>query len=218
MRERTGSIVRDEQGRPEGVRLTLADGTRSKVIPLPEDERTDEAARACAKRWSDLVVEHKFVAGDQVIDVVTGETVERWASRWVASRKERGLTSVSSDEHRLDNHILPALGPKPMAVVSRADLELLVEKLDRRVLDGELSWKTAWNIWAVATKMFADAAGSKIRALRVREDNPAANVPGPDRGSAKAKTFLFPSEFLTLISCEDVPLRWRRLFTIAIYT
>ena len=32
------------------------------------------------------------------------------------------------------------------------------------------------------------------------------------------KTYLWPSEFLTLVSSPAVPLRWRRLFALAVYT
>jgi effector-binding domain-containing protein len=32
----------------------------------------------------------------------------------------------------------------------------------------------------------------------------------PDRGASKEKQYLYPSESLKFVSCEDVPLRWRR--------
>jgi integrase len=82
----------------------------------------------------------------------------------------------------------------------------------------ELTWKSARNFWVVATKMVADAAGSKLDELRVRDDNPAVGVEGPDRGARKAKQFLYPSEFLTLAACPAVPLDARRAVAIAIYT
>ena len=65
--------------------------------------------------------------------------------------------------------------------------------------------------------MFADACGAKQRDLRVRQDNPASGVHGPDRGVRKAKVYLWPSEFLKLVSCADVPLRWRRAFAVTTY-
>jgi len=51
---------------------------------------------------------------------------------------------------------------------------------------------------------------AKKRALRTRDNNPCTNVRPPERGAYKAKQFLFPSEFLKFVSCERVPLRWRR--------
>jgi integrase len=50
-----------------------------------------------------------------------------------------------------------------------------------------------------------------------RDDNPCANVAPPDRGIRLAKQFLYPSEFLALLACEDVALEWRRLIAIAVY-
>src|SRR5262249_17919242 len=73
------------------------------------------------------------------------------------------------------------------------------------------------NVWSVVTKMFADAQSSKTAALRVRSDNPAAGVAGPDRGVTRSKTYLYPGEFLALVSCPRVPLAWRRLCAFPTY-
>jgi hypothetical protein len=73
------------------------------------------------------------------------------------------------------------------------------------------------NVWATATKMCGDAISSKLDSLRVRTDDPCANVEGPDRGADKAKQFLYPSEFLRFIGCGDVPLKWRLAVAVAIY-
>jgi integrase len=101
--------------------------------------------------------------------------------------------------------------------VTREDLEKLVESLDARVRGAELSWKTASHAWGLVTRMFADACAAKQRDLRVRSDNPALGIHGPDRGVRKSKVYLWPSEFLRLVSCVDVPLVWRRTFTVATY-
>jgi hypothetical protein len=56
-----------------------------------------------------------------------------------------------------------------------------------------------------------------VRALRVRDDNPALDVAGPDRGVHKAKAYLFPSEFRALVSCRKVPAAWRRMYAVTTY-
>ena len=104
-----------------------------------------------------------------------------------------------------------------MEALTRDDIEAIVEHLDASVVRGELSWKTALNVWGLVSKMFKDACSSKIRALRVRKDNPAAGVPGPDRGARKSKAYLYPSEFLKLINCEDISLAWRRAVALSVY-
>ncbi len=79
-------------------------------------------------------------------------------------------------------------------------------------------WKTAENSWIVVKAMFRDARGAKDVSLCVRDDNPSEGVAGPDEGTSKAKQWLYPSELLALVSCERVPLRWRLLFALAVYT
>ncbi len=66
-------------------------------------------------------------------------------------------------------------------------------------------------------KMFADACNSKVRALRVLSVNPCLGVQGPDRGGTKGKSYLYPSEFLKVVSCKDVSLADRRLLALAVY-
>jgi integrase len=145
-------------------------------------------------------------------------TLEDWAEAWCVSREERGLTSVGSDRGRVSKWIVPRLGAKPMAEITRRDLEAFVEYLDDSVREELLSWKTAGNVWGNVSKMFGDAYRSKVLALRVLTENPAAGILGPDKGVKKSKAHLYPVEFLALVNCPRVPLRWRQLFSLAIYT
>src|SRR5206468_736385 len=80
-----------------------------------------------------------------------------------------------------------------------------------------LSWKTAGHAWALVSRMFADASGAKRKAVRVREDNPALGVAAPDRGTRKAKVYLYPSEFSALMACAAVTLSWKRTFALTTY-
>jgi integrase len=66
--------------------------------------------------------------------------------------------------------------------------------------------------------MFDDACRSKTLALRVLTDNPCAGVRGPDEGVKRSKSYVYPNEFVRLVECPRVPIRWRRLFALAIYT
>ena len=63
--------------------------------------------------------------------------------------------------------------------------------------------------------MMADSCRSKVLEIRVRDDNPARDVEGPDRGEERSGPYLFPSEFLALLQCERVPVRWKRIFMLA---
>jgi integrase len=105
-----------------------------------------------------------------------------------------------------------------MAAVSPDDIERVRDALDDKIRAGVISSKRAWNVWGTTTKAFHDAQKSKDRSLRTRTDNPAEGLEGPDAGIPQKRQHLYPSEFLAFVSCEDVPLRWRRLVTIALYT
>jgi integrase len=65
--------------------------------------------------------------------------------------------------------------------------------------------------------MCSDAVSSKLDELRVRDDDPSDGVKGLDRGSKKGKQFLYPSELLRVVSCEDVPTLWRVIIALSAY-
>jgi hypothetical protein len=54
--------------------------------------------------------------------------------------------------------------------------------------------------------------------LQVLVVDPSVGVQAPEKGGATSKVYPYPSEYLALASCEDVPLKWRELHTIAAYT
>jgi integrase len=104
-----------------------------------------------------------------------------------------------------------------MRAVTSIDVEEIRDRLDARIHRGEIAWQTAFNAWTCLRMMFRDAREAKRRDIRVRTDNPTNDVAPPDRGTERAKQYLYPSEFLQLVSCEEVPLGWRRAFTLATY-
>lgn len=193
------------------VRVTMPDGSRP-PIAMPGIAQDDVAE---AKRMGAIV--SRRARELSAVPFEKGETVNEWADRWLDEREARGLTSIRSDRSRVRQHVLPDLGPLAMREVTRDDLERFVERLDRRVSEGAIGWKTAGLIWGLVTKMFDDATNAKRRDLRVREDNPAYRVRGPDAGATKAKQYLYPSELLALVSCKRVPQRRRELYAVAVY-
>ena len=214
----TGTVVWRE-GRWK-AQLSLLDGTRP-WIPLPDTLPHNPEGRARARELARKLTEEARLTAAVRSDAVgapAGETLREWCSRWLAEREVRGLATVRTDRARLTTHVFPRIGSKRIAAITREQLEDLVTHLDRRVRAEELAWKTAINAWTLVSKMFSDACNAKDRALRVRTDNPAREVRGPDRGVRKTKVYLFPSEFLTLVRCPRLPLVTRRLYAVAIYT
>src|SRR5580658_3380063 len=215
-RPATGSIVwaDDEKTVPVGVRVSRATGKRMLVRFDPGTTRDDAIAIA------PLLAERGRVA----VDEGTGETVAEYADRWLAERVARGIASSRMhDRGRLRKHAFPIVGPLEARTFGREDVERFVADLDRKIRldaddDEHLSWKTASNVWVLVSKMCKDMADAKRRELRVREDNPAARVHPPERGEARAKNYLYPSEFLRLIECSGVGVKFRALYAVAVYT
>jgi integrase len=182
---------------------------------------TSEArAREVAAAMTELAA--TATPGAVVAPPPVGELFADWAERWCVAREAAGLTSVDDDRGRLRKWISPTLGKLVMVAITRADVEKFVEELDDKVRADELHWKTATNVWGLLTKAFDDACRSKTLALRVLTGNPIqdalrGDVRGPDRGEKKSKTHLYPADVLALLSCEAIPIQWRRMYAVVAY-
>ena len=223
-RKSTGTVrvMPNALGLPQWhARFTRADRTRTNWLALdPSIPANDEVrARHCAASFAPQV---------KALDPEKGfETVAKYAERWCKWRASRGIRCVGEDRTLLVFHVLPVVGALDVRAFNRDDARRLVSALDEAARRGwtiqcarrhPFGWKTAMNAWSVVRAMFRDACGGKDEAIRIRDDSPVDGVAGPDTGAKKAKQYLWPSEFLQLVSCERVPLRWRRAVVLAIYT
>jgi integrase len=227
-RPRKGTI--EWHGDHWDVRPTLADGSRGDRVCQPPG-MSEERARDKATALTQLAAQ-KGIARERPelpappapggAPPPQGVTLKDWSDAWCDDRARRGLSSVDDDRGRLRKWILPRfdppLGSRPAQSLTNADLERLVEDIDERVRREELSWKTAKNVWGLVTKMCDDMVRSKTATLRIRSDNIAKVVRGPDEGIVRSKAYLYPSEFLALMCCTRVPIRWRRLIAVNVYT
>lgn len=210
------------------VRPTLADGTRGDRVPMPKGT-TEAKAREVAAHLTEKAtlegktketVEAKRRAMQPSPPPPKGKTISEWFASWLDERERRGLTSVRTDRGRWSKWIEPQIGDLEMAgdtEMLREALERLVQYLDEAVREGKLHWKTAKNTWGLVSKAFDDACRSKTLVLRIRKDNPASGIRGPDQGAERGKQFLYPSEFRALMDCAEVPPRWRRLVAVQVY-
>jgi integrase len=220
-RPATGSV--EYRNRQWWGRVAGADGRRVRVYlgDWPNSPQGKERAQDAALAWREKLRERRLGALPRGAlgrrPQPSTETCEPWFEAWIADRKARGHTSTPENETHYQRYVLPSIGPKHIRHWTPDDFRALSRELDRRVQAGECSWKTALNVWGTATKMASDACSSKLDLLRVREDNPAFGVAGPDRGPEKAKQYLYPSEFARFVERLDVPLAWRRATTLAIY-
>jgi integrase len=182
---------------------------------MPPDV-SKEAAGKQAALWSKDAAAGKILFESDV-QVEGPETFADWVKRWIEARSVRGIVNAPNDAKTLGKWVTPTLGPQPIANITRSDIEALVEELDRGVQAGKLSWKTAANVWGLVSKAFADAHNAKERALRVRDDNPASDVRGPDRGARKGKQWLHPKEVLAAMAVDDEPIDVRRALALNVY-
>jgi integrase len=224
-RKATGTVawVSAKKGAVKGhykARITLPDGTRPWIHldPGPRSPAAERTARRTAEAYSERARRDGVVSVRQQPSKLpsatsaNGETVEQYAARWLDDREGR-VHSIRDDRSRMRIHVLPTLGSHDVRTFDRDDVDL-----DRKIEDGEIAWKTVASVWTLVTSMCADMVSAKKRVFHLRQDNPCRDVRPPERGDRKAKQYLYPSEFLQFVSCEAVPLNWRRAVAIAIYT
>ncbi len=206
------------------ARITLKDGATPRVHlnPSVKSAYTKLRAKERAREISDEARAKGLTAKDfpslrRPTPVVVSADMQTWVTDWLAERARKGLGAVRENRSHWQHHLEPVLGTKHIKDWTPVDLRGLVHVLDQKIESGEMKWKTAHNIWATCSRMCRDAAFSKLETLRVREQNPAIGVSPPERGVRTSKQYLFPSEFLTFVSCERVPLQWRRAAALSIY-
>ncbi len=202
---------------------------RAELYAEARQEREDEHGELIAEK------RERDAARQQKRDTEQGITCDDWFDEYHAYQRESGHTDVRKKKLRWSKWISPVIGHRPMASITRHDVEDIRDDLDRAIAawkklgrstgtqGREISGKTAMNIWSALTSSFKAATSSKRRDLRVLEGrpNPCVGVEPPgDKGSrqSRRKTFIYPREAAVLLASEDVALEWREIYAIALYT
>jgi integrase len=197
------------------IRIRLDNGKRGKPQHL-DPKVTEEQARDLAAQASERVL-NENKAPTAVTAPPSHETANEWLERWTADRRARGIMMADEYVGRWNVWIAPIFGHLAMRSVTREDVERVVDRLDEAVRAGQIRAKTAIDRWSIVKSAFRDAKSSKNRSLRVRTDNPTDGVQGPDGGLQRSKPWLYPCEFSALMACEQVPVRWRRLYALTTF-
>jgi hypothetical protein len=152
----------------------------------------DEAARGASRRWTDRRV---------IIFTEYGHT-----KAYLRKLLESAIEGTDRAEERIR--------------VFDGGMRMLSIPVVPRLIADDATLE-AFNVWSVWTTAAKAAAGQwkkdKSRKLRARDDNPCAGIAAPDRDGDKELQLLYPNEFIALISCEDVPLEYRRLYALVTY-
>lgn len=217
-RKRTGNILHEGD---HFVARVLLDGksVRIRLEPGLSEAKARETAAFYAENPEIAceVLAQQKARKSSIAPIPKGETFAQYLERWLSDRDKRGYAKVYADRLMFSKHVCPHIGEKPVNEISKEDIERIVQVFDEKSASGQWSWKTGMRAWLHLRKLFSDACKSKNPALRVRKDNPTNDVASPDRGDEKAKAFLYPDEFVKLMTCEQIPLAVRRLYAIAIY-
>ncbi|MGA7119696.1 MAG: site-specific integrase [Polyangiaceae bacterium] len=222
------ACIRLADGSKERVRVPRSYSTpsggrtareRADLYAEARQEREDETGELLAKRNERRAEKARHCEEEQ------GETCAQYFRRFLEHRAAAGKVRRLRDlRSAWDVWIASRIGRKPIASLTRDDVEDVRDALDCAVAARKreggragLSGARARNVWSVLTSLMKEACTSKRRDLRVRADNPCTTVQPPDKTDAKTKTFIYPMEFLKLVSCEEVPVAWRQLYVVACY-
>ena len=234
---RTGSL--EKYRRSDGriyyrARIRLADGTRARV-DVPETYATPAGGKTAEQRaelYAEALQEREGDTGELLAKNRANEARTRMGSKaldafaeHVFQRREgEGKRSVGRERRMWKARVSERLGSLDVASVSKDQIEDFRDYLDAevraRIAGGKsdgISGKTAMILWTFVRMMFKEAVRCRDRSQRVRSDDPTLGVLPPLKSRPRRKTFIFPSEFSTLVSCDRVPLEWRELYAIGAY-
>ncbi len=219
-RKRSGTVIRLPDGRFQAI-LTLDDGARKRLPIFPKGTSL-AMAQEKAKGWAERARELGLTSAQprQPKAVTTGTTVADYIDAVFERRVARGLRRQDNERARLKNHVEPVLAARKVehfVDVSPKDCRAVVEALDAKINAGTMGGATARCTWHLWKQICKESCGSKIEALRIRDDNPTADVQGPEKVAKKARQWLYPEELEQLLACDMVPVRWRRMYALAVY-
>ncbi len=172
------------------------------------------------------------------------EILDEWAKRHFAWREKQGVQTHADAGRRWTEGvwggrwgtwISPLIGTKRAATITREDVEdvraQLNEAIRRYYVEGKAtpgatSWKNAMHVWSVLTTACKQLSrADRDSGLRVRDDNPALEVPPPRRPAGmkrkalqKQKRILRPNEFLALVGHERLSRDWREAYCVLGYS
>src|SRR5690606_29948892 len=119
--------------------------------------------------------------------------------------------SVADDVSRLEAHVYPVIGHKPVAAVTLEDCEAVMRNLKGR-RKAQLSPSTRRNVALTLSRLLNLA----VYPLRLIERSPLPRGFLPRLGKPRALSFLYPSEDAKLLGCVGVPLDRRMLWGLLV--
>lgn len=198
-----------------GPTLSLAAArTKSRKIVTGTDEGKDPATDRARKR-------REAASPDR------GTTVEAFGNAWTSGDllREHGeihglkaKASARDDRLRLEAHVYPFIGKRPIVDVTEQEIEhalnLAARAAKKRRGGAPLRAATRFQIYQVMRRLFELA----IRPARLRSDNPVDTGLRPKLKPDKLFSFLYPDELARLVRCSAIPPGRRVLYALGAYT
>lgn len=216
------TVVKTRSGLLQGV-LIYPDGSKKRMDePFPKG--TSKArAKDRAAAVADGLNEAGAVMSPKAAAALTAEPnrkpMEAWLKVWNTERIEiQELTSTSDNMTHYREHIGPLTNWTHVRDWEQDVLRKVSRGLSEKIRDGKMSGKTAVNVWSTVTQICSDATEHDDDAIRCRDYDPSERVRGPKRGLRKEKQALRPHEALKFVGCTKVPLLWRAVLAVAVYT
>lgn len=185
------SIGRDREAKARTEAKKIADLASGGKLVLPERRRPPRRRRASCSPTGVCVGSSRASSAVSRALAPTARSSRRGCSRVLCARPVAEIARTDVEDGRVD---------RPSGFPAReAGVEDRAERLE------------------FLSKALGDASNGKVQALRVRADDPSAEVAPPERGVEKAKQWLYPSEFLKLVACPAIDLDVRRAYAITVY-
>ncbi len=94
-------------------------------------------------------------------------TIEAYAKTWIARRTEAGVRTVAKEEGAIDRWLVPDLGSRPLAEVTRNDVREIIAKASttpRKDKDAPMAPRSVLHVYGAIRAMFADAVADGLLA------------------------------------------------------
>lgn len=154
----------------------------------------------------------------------SGLLVETYAARWVAGRRKSGVATIENERQRLDDYVLPVIGKRPLAEVSRKEIKALMAKVAEepsKHTGKPHKPRTVHRIYEAMRTMFNDAVLDEVLVvsqctLRIKR----GELPPKQDGDPlwRAQALFTRDEVETLLSDERVPHQRRMYYGIGLLT
>jgi integrase len=165
---------------------------------------------------------------EEATETAPGTFAAWWEQKYLPRYERLGKDgrTLRTDGRR----ILEAIGSTPATEITREQIRAFRDSLaeETRAAEDPITPKRAMNVWSSLTAALSRAFSDDdpdYGAVRIgpQSADPCLGIKPPVtterlKETKKSRQHLYPREFVRLMNCAGVPVVWRRLYAIAVYT